>query len=101
MFIERTSQQGDATRLVYNALDTTIRIASKNWGRVLASGLWLAAQMAGVVVVVEVCSYLFLRTQLTYLATWMNLIVLPLGVFCILAHSGIFAVMTATSLTKE
>ena len=86
---------------MYNALDTTIRIASKNWGRVLASGLWLAAQMAGFVVVVEVCSYLFLRTQLTYLATWMNLIVLPLDVFCILAHSGIFAVMTATSLTKE
>ena len=92
---------GEKFDLVYNALDTTIRIASKNWGRVLASGLWLAAQMGFFVVVVEVCSYLFLRTQLTYLATWMNLIVLPLGVFCILAHSGIFAVMTATSLTKE
>ena len=85
--------------LVYNALESTIQVATGAWGRILASGLWICGLPLLLYVLNIIVGLVFAKLGLYFLSMWVGTIVTPIFSFLLMGHLGIFLVMTARDLS--
>jgi hypothetical protein len=87
--------------LVYNALESTIQVATGAWGRILASGLWICGLPLLLYVLNIIVGLVFAKLGLYFLSMWVGTIVTPIFSFLLMGHLGIFLVMTARDLSAS
>lgn len=101
LMVATTSAGGDAKYdLVYQAFERMLRIAQRQWKRLVISGLCLVCIPIAFNILTTIAASTLASFRLSILALWFPLVLYPAAVLAFVIYANIFAVQTAMQLVE-